>query len=319
MAKILHVTVADKIATYNQRGGKIVCGNSDYQIRFLFDAEWDAHAVKTARFIYNGIVVDKVFEGNTVDVPVIRNAPIAAVGVFAGALQTTTPAFIPCMKSILCSDGLPPDPAPDVYAQIMELLANGGGGGGGTGAPGKSAYEIAVAHGFEGSETAWLASLEGEDGTSVTITSVTESDESGGENVVTFSDNKTLTVKNGKKGDPVTVTSVEGIGVSSDGLMNTYAMKFSDGSTHYFNVENGASVTIKSITESDESGGENVVTFSDNKTLTIKNGKDVAGAGLPEVTASDNGKVLGVVNGAWAAINPPETSAIYTGEYEEVE
>ena len=36
----------------------------------------------------------------------------------------------------------------------------------------------------------------------------------------------------------------------------------------------GTSVTVKSVTESSESGGSNVVTFSDNKTLTVKNGKD---------------------------------------------
>ena len=40
----------------------------------------------------------------------------------------------------------------------------------------------------------------GADGTSVTITSVSESTNDGGSNVVTFSDGKTLTVKNGSKG-----------------------------------------------------------------------------------------------------------------------
>lgn len=35
---------------------------------------------------------------------------------------------------------------------------------GGTGADGKSAYEIAVQNGFEGSESEWLDSLQGEDG-----------------------------------------------------------------------------------------------------------------------------------------------------------
>ena len=42
--------------------------------------------------------------------------------------------------------------------------------------------------------------FDGEDGTSVTITKVTESTADGGSNVVTFSDGKTLTVKNGKTG-----------------------------------------------------------------------------------------------------------------------
>jgi len=50
------------------------------------------------------------------------------------------------------------------------------------------------------------------DGTSVTVSSVTESNEDGGENVVTFSDGTKLTVKNGAtggkgdKGDPYTLT-----------------------------------------------------------------------------------------------------------------
>lgn len=36
--------------------------------------------------------------------------------------------------------------------------------GGGAGEPGKSAYEIALEHGFVGSEEEWLASLKGEKG-----------------------------------------------------------------------------------------------------------------------------------------------------------
>lgn len=41
---------------------------------------------------------------------------------------------------------------------------------------------------------------DGKDGTSVTVASVTESAADGGSNIVTFSDGKTLTVKNGKTG-----------------------------------------------------------------------------------------------------------------------
>lgn len=43
---------------------------------------------------------------------------------------------------------------------------------------------------------------DGNDGTSVTVKSVSESTADGGENVVTFSDGKTLVVKNGKTGAP---------------------------------------------------------------------------------------------------------------------
>lgn len=42
---------------------------------------------------------------------------------------------------------------------------------------------------------------DGKDGTSVTVSSVSESTSDGGENVVTFSDGKTITVKNGSKGN----------------------------------------------------------------------------------------------------------------------
>ena len=42
----------------------------------------------------------------------------------------------------------------------------------------------------------------GDPGTSVTVKSVSESAEDGGSNVVTFSDGKTVTVKNGRKGNP---------------------------------------------------------------------------------------------------------------------
>lgn len=47
---------------------------------------------------------------------------------------------------------------------LEEALKNAGGGGGTAGADGKSAYEIAVEHGFEGTEEEWLASLKGEPG-----------------------------------------------------------------------------------------------------------------------------------------------------------
>ena len=79
-------------------------------------------------------------------------------------------------------------------------------------------------------------------GTSITVSNVSESTEDGGNNVVTFSDGKTLTVKNGKTG----ATGAAGA--------------------------DGTSVTVSSVSESTADGGENIVTFSDGKTLTVKNG-----------------------------------------------
>ncbi len=128
MARTLHINVKDKVATYSQRDGFIVCGNSDYIIEFSFDAEWIGHTTKTARFISNGSYEDVVFSGNTVAVPVMHNTISVAIGVFSGNLKTTTPAIIACQKSILCDNGTPIAPSQDVYNQIIDLLNKGGGG-----------------------------------------------------------------------------------------------------------------------------------------------------------------------------------------------
>lgn len=133
--KFIDVNVQNKIAQCADVNAFIVCSNSDYVINFKFDEEWDEHLVKTARFIFNGSVIDVVFEGNSVNVPIIYKSTVMTVGVFAGQLHTTTPAIIPCQKSILCDEGFVPDPPPDVYAQILEkldeVLNNSGGGSGG--------------------------------------------------------------------------------------------------------------------------------------------------------------------------------------------
>lgn len=120
--KDLRITVNNKIATYQKRDGDIVCGNNDYRIVFTFDKEWDNHATKTARFIWNNTYTDVVFDGNICPVPIITNATSCEVGVYAGNLATTTPAEIGCIKSILCSGGMPASPSEDVYSQIMQRL-----------------------------------------------------------------------------------------------------------------------------------------------------------------------------------------------------
>lgn len=102
--KDLHIIIKDKIATYIQRDGAIVCGNSDYQIVFTFDEEWDAYTTKTARFRWGGENHDVTFTGNTCDVPVISDATSVIVGVFVDEIASTS-VIIPCRRSILCSGG----------------------------------------------------------------------------------------------------------------------------------------------------------------------------------------------------------------------
>lgn len=95
----------------------------------------------------------------------------------------------------------------------------------------------------------------GKDGNSVTVANVTESTADSGSNVVTFSDGKTLTIKNGSKGGA------------------------------------GTSVTVSNVSENTASGGTNVVTFSDGKKLNIKNGTNGTNATITGATATVDANV----------------------------
>lgn len=101
--KTLHVIVRDKIATYRSRDGVIVCGNNNYyKISFKFDSEWDTQPKKFVRFIWDGKYCDRELVNDECMIPPISNATEVTVGVYAGNLWTTTPAYIPCKRSITC-------------------------------------------------------------------------------------------------------------------------------------------------------------------------------------------------------------------------
>lgn len=117
---VINISVENKIAEAD--GILYVCGNSDFVAKFAFDAEWEAYENKTARFCYNNSYVDVVFTGNECPVPIISGTYFFNIGVYAGNLHTTTPARVPCKKSILCDTGFPADPPNDVYNQIMAKL-----------------------------------------------------------------------------------------------------------------------------------------------------------------------------------------------------
>lgn len=116
----IQINIKDKVARADR--AIIVCDNSDYTAVFDFDDEWSAYETKTARFVYGGTYTDVVFTGNSCPIPEIHDSRSLSVGVYAGDLHTTTPAYISCVPSILCGNGIPADPTPEVYAQIMELL-----------------------------------------------------------------------------------------------------------------------------------------------------------------------------------------------------
>ena len=122
--KRIEISVQNLVA-WQTNSTDYVCGNSEFVVGFVFDSEWDKIETKTARFIHGGEHTDIVFTGTECKVPKIFNVKRMEVGVFAGDLQTTTPAVVHCRKSVLCDSGAPADPPPDVYAQVMEFLDKG--------------------------------------------------------------------------------------------------------------------------------------------------------------------------------------------------
>lgn len=117
--KTIEIVVNGKHA--QNPSGCIVCDNSDYQIKFVFDDEWSYDEYKTARFNYNGVKEEKTFTGDTVDVPAIRSPGILSVGVYTNDLATT-PAEIKCCPSIKSKGGKVPEPEGNVYEQVITLL-----------------------------------------------------------------------------------------------------------------------------------------------------------------------------------------------------
>ena len=120
--KYVNIAVRNKIARTDEEQAQIVCGNSDYTIKFDFDEEWSAETVKTARFIFasNSKYIDVQFSGDECHMPIISDTTSVLVGVFAGNLRTTTGALIHSIPCITDPDGTPVEPTPGVYAQLME-------------------------------------------------------------------------------------------------------------------------------------------------------------------------------------------------------
>ena len=156
---------------------------------------------------------------------------------------------------------------------------------------GKSAYEIALKHGFDGTEEEWVESLKGLPGkTGNGIARIEKTYVSGlvDTYTITFTDNTTatFTVTNGEDGD-------DGVGIksivqtttsSADGGENVITVTLTNGSTSTFKVKNGSKGnkgdtgnSIKSVTKTSTSGLTDTytITFTDNTTatFTVTNGK----------------------------------------------
>lgn len=131
--KQIHIEVRDKVATLKSMNFQLVGGNSDYEVVFDFDADWDEHIVKTALFTFGDTTVAKPFSGSVCEGVAVSNATLCYIGVFSGDIVTSTAALVEVGLSARDIGDVPEPPSEDVYNQIITLINEklGGGGGGG--------------------------------------------------------------------------------------------------------------------------------------------------------------------------------------------
>ena len=101
---VIPVQIRNRRAAAEPDCPAIVCGNSDYEVLFDFDSEWDAFAQKTARFAFrrdgHEYAYTVVFSGDRCAVPVLSGIDLVTIGVSAGSVTTSAPARIPCVAGI---------------------------------------------------------------------------------------------------------------------------------------------------------------------------------------------------------------------------
>lgn len=104
----------------------IVCGNSDYNVKFNFDEEWQEHNNKIGVFAYNRCgewQSEKVlFEGDTCPVPALHGVRSVWIGVTAGDVRTSTPADVPCRMGATDFSDTTEKPSEDIWGQILDKL-----------------------------------------------------------------------------------------------------------------------------------------------------------------------------------------------------
>ena len=138
------------------------------QFRFTFDGDWKRfHKVVQFSQCDETYSIVLGFDGTSCYLPAELHVGAAKMSVFGYDTEsdttvraTTVPVTLNIRPSGFVGDDDPPiPPTPDLYAQLLKKIEEAG-----HGADGKSAYEIAVEHGYVGTEEEWLASLHGKDG-----------------------------------------------------------------------------------------------------------------------------------------------------------
>ena len=139
------------------------------QFKFTFDGDWKRFH-KVVQFSQCDDVYSIVLgtDGLTCYLPAELHAGAVKMSVFGYDTEsdttvraTTVPVTLNIRASGFEGDEPPIPPTPDLYTQLIKCIKNAQ-----KGLDGKSAYEIAVEHGFVGTEEEWLESLKGADGNS---------------------------------------------------------------------------------------------------------------------------------------------------------
>lgn len=138
------------------------------QFKFTFDGDWRRFH-KVVQFTQCDETYNIVLgtDGTSLYLPAELHVGAAKMSVFGYDTEsdttvraTTVPVTLNIRPSGFVGDDEPPiPPTPDLYAQLLKRIEDAE-----HGLDGKSAYEIAVEHGYVGTEEEWLASLHGKDG-----------------------------------------------------------------------------------------------------------------------------------------------------------
>lgn len=131
MAHKFVVGIRGKIPYLIEGDEWIVTDNDDYTLELVPDSEWEEFSAKTVLYIYdNGKCILHPIEGNVDTIPVVQHSGRLHIGVTAGEIRTTTWVTIPIKSSARRKGRVEiPEPEPEVYDQIMELIDTASGSG----------------------------------------------------------------------------------------------------------------------------------------------------------------------------------------------
>ena len=137
------------------------------QFKFTFYGDWKRYH-KTVQFSQCDEVYSIVLgvDGTSCYLPAELHVGAVKMGIYGYDIAsdttvraTTVPVTLNIRESGFEGDDPPIPPTPDLYTQLLKRIEDAE-----HGLDGKSAYEIAVEHGYVGTEEEWLASLHGKDG-----------------------------------------------------------------------------------------------------------------------------------------------------------